>query len=92
MQELTVQMFIDAFIDKYSYDDDDAEDFCESEFIDRVRERINEIQQLEEEITEDNMAEIIHDILHKMQYGDTSDVNDIHKEESDMRRRFPNGR
>lgn len=87
-----MRMFIDAFIDKYSYDDADAEDFGKSEFINRVRERIDDIHCREEDVTEDNMAEIVHDILYKMQYGDTSDADDIHRIASDMSRCFPGGR
>lgn len=64
-QELTVRMFIDAYIDKYGHNSNSrvTEIFYESGFIDRVRERIDEINSREEDVTEDDMAEITAEIV-----------------------------
>ena len=89
---LTVDDFINAFAKKYNYDEFDEKDFEKEAFITKIQEYIKDCKDDGESPDLETMAEVVHDALYSLQYGDTSDKDDLDAIQGDMDDRFPEGR
>lgn len=82
--------FIEAFKKRYNYDDIDEKCFNNKKMIDAINECIEDCEGIE--LSEDEMAKIVYEILYILEYGDTSDVDDLSEIRKDINNRFPDGR
>lgn len=82
--------FIEAFKKKYNYDDIDEKYFNNKKMIDAINECIEDCEGIE--LSEDEMAKIVYETLYILEYGDTSDVDDLSEIRKDIDNRFPDGR
>lgn len=73
---LTVNDFINAFAEKYNYDDFNEKDFKEEAFITKIQEYIKNCK-YNKQLDIETMAEVVHDTLYTLQYGDTSKKDDL---------------
>lgn len=84
------EKFIEAFKKRYNYDDIDEKYFNNKKMIDAINECIEDYEGVE--CTEDEMAKIVYEKLYVLEYGDTSDVDDLSEIRKDIDNRFPDGR
>lgn len=84
------EKFIEAFKKRYNYDDIDGKYFNSKKMIDAINEYIEDCEGVE--CTEDEMAKIVYEKLYVLEYGDTSDVDDLSEIRKDIDNRFPDGR
>lgn len=82
--------FIEAFKKRYNYDDIDEKYFNNKKMIDAINECIEDCEVIE--LSEDEMAKIVYETLYILEYGDTSDVDDLSEIRKDIDNRFPDGR
>lgn len=82
--------FIEAFKKRYNYDDIDEKYFNNKKMIDAINECIEDCEGIE--LSEDEMAKIVYETLYILEYGDTSDVDDLSEIRKDIDNRFPDGR
>ena len=82
--------FIEAFKKRYNYDDIDEKYFNNKKMIDAINECIEDCEGIE--LSEDEMAKIVYEKLYILEYGDTSDANELSEIRKDINNRFPDGR
>lgn len=82
--------FIEAFKKRYNYDDIDEKYFNNKKMIDAINECIEDCEGIE--LSEDEMAKIVYETLYILEYGDTSDADDLSEIRKDIDNRFPDGR
>ncbi len=83
-----IEMAIEKYKDKYGYDHIDEETFEKPSFVAKVKEALDEY---EDDIPSDDAADIVKDALYFVQYGDTSDADDLAAISEDYCERFPEG-
>lgn len=86
----TEEKFIEAFKKRYNYDDIDEKYFNNKEMIDAINEYIEDCEGIE--LSEDEMAKVVYEKLYALEYGVTSDVDDLSEIRKDIDNRFPYGR
>lgn len=86
----TEEKFIEAFKKRYNYDDIDEKYFNNKEMIEEINECIEDCEGIE--LSEDEMAKVVYEKLYALEYGDTSDVDDLSEIRKDIDNRFPYGR
>lgn len=91
MKEITAETFIEAFKNTYNYDATDESYFEDDDFLERIEECISDYED-DDSVSEKRMAKDVYDILHFLQYGDSSDIDDVNGMNKDLHDRFPNGR
>lgn len=89
---LTVDDFINAFAKKYNYDEFDEKDFEKEAFITKIQEYIKDYKDDNTQPNIETMAKVVHDALYSLQYGNTSDKDDLDKIHDDIYDRFSEGR
>lgn len=82
---LTVNDFINAFAKKYNYNDFNEKDFKEEAFITKIQEYIENCKYKPLDI--ETMAEVVHDTLYSLQYGDTSKKDNLDATQDTMEER-----
>lgn len=85
-----IEKFIEAFKNKYNYDDIDEKHFDDERLIKAINEYIEDYE--DEELNEEEMARFVYETLYTLEYGDTSDVDDLLDIDDDIYNRFPEGR
>ena len=85
-----IEDYIMAFQDLCEWDDQD--DFEDERLRDKIYDAVTDAEFNNEEPTREEMAEVVKDVLYKIQYGDTSDADDLARINEDYHERFPNGR
>lgn len=83
---LTVNDFINAFAEKYNYDDFNEKDFKEEVFVAKIQEYIKNCK-YNKQLDIETMAEVVHDTLYILQYGDTSKKDDLDATQDTMEER-----
>lgn len=83
--------FINAFKEIYDYDTTDESYLEDKDFLSRLEELVSDYED-DDSVSKERMAEDVREILHFMQYGDTSDVDDLDRISEDFHDRFPCGR
>lgn len=83
--------FINAFKKVYDYDTTDELYLEDEDFLNRLEELVLDYED-DDSVSEEKMAEDVREILHFIQYGDTSDVDDLDRISEDFHDRFPCGR
>ena len=84
----TEEKFIEAFKKRYNYDYIDEKYFNSKEMIDAINEYIEDCEGVE--YTEDEMAKIVYEKLYALEYGVTTDVDELSEIKKDINNRFPN--
>lgn len=82
--------FIEAFKKRYNYDDIDEKYFNNKKMIEKINECIEDCEGIE--LSEDEMAKVVYEKLYALEYGVTSDVDDLSEIREDIDNRFPYGR
>ena len=90
MDKYTVNDAIEAFCERYNFDDYDKMHFDDERLIEKVNEHIEDYEGFMPD--NDDMAETVLEILDFLEYGDTSDANDLERIREDKFERFPYGR
>ena len=88
---ITTNDFIDAFKKTYDYDKTDESYFEDEDFLNQLEELATDYED-DDSVSEERLAEDVREILHFMQYGDTSDADDLEHISEDFHDRFPCGR
>lgn len=82
-REAALEDALDAFREKFVYDEIDEKIMAEPQF-----RKLLDIRLMEEGVAP---AEEVHELLDLFEYGDTSDAGDRALAEEDIRKRFPDG-
>ncbi len=87
--KLSIETYIDSFKNMYDFDNND--DFDNPVLKKIIQENIDEYN-ADKKPSAKEMADVVKDALYFIQYGDTTDADDLDKINHDFYDRFPNGR
>lgn len=89
---MTKENYIEAFESVYDFDKIDMADYEHEYLLYKIEEHIEDCEFDERIPSEQEMADIVEQALTFIQYGDTSDVDDMIAIYEDYYNRFPDGR
>lgn len=86
-----IEDYIMAFQDLCEWDEYD--NFEDERLRDMIYDAVTDAAEFDdEEPTREEMAEVVKNALYEIQYGDTTDADDLARISEDYHERFPNGR
>lgn len=90
--QTALEEFLHAFKDTYEYDECDEDYFNDDRIMEAVQAAMDDLED-GEQLSEQQMADVIKDTLHFIEYGpNTCDADDLEAINDDFHKRFPEGR
>lgn len=84
--------YLSSFKDIYNYDDLDESDFDHPRVIEAIYDSIDDCESDGLTLSKEEMAKVVKDALYHVQYGDTTDADELERINEDIKNRFPDGR